>query len=232
MVDRPRVFLNFAVSADGKIAPSPALRPAGPFSMSADREDHRRMRELRAEADAILIGAGNLRADDPDLAVAPDERQRRRAAGQREPLRLVVTHRGDGLSAKQKMFDPARGGASFVLHGGELAQGRREDLARVATLVPWSESSVDILGTLAWLVREQHVRNLLCEGGGVLAGQLFRARAVDQLFLTVVPRVLGGSDAPTLTAGPGLPFELAPHVSLGSMERVGDELFLRYDFQW
>ena len=75
---RPRVLVNFATSVDGKINPAPGLRQ-GKFMMSRHREDFRRMVSLRAEADAILIGASNLRADNPDLAIPAEEHAARRA---------------------------------------------------------------------------------------------------------------------------------------------------------
>lgn len=228
---RPRVLLNFASSVDGKIAPSPSSR-GGAFTMSPHREDHRRMRELRAGAGAILVGAGNLRADDPDLALAPDERARRRASGASEPMRIVVTRQGDGIDATCKMFDPALGGPSFVVHSQALPAGKRAELANVTTLIEMGELGVDTRRLLRWLARDQDVRVLLCEGGGIIAAELFRARAVDQLFLTLVPRVLGGIDAPTLAQGPSLFPEHRVEASLGAVDKVGDELFLRYDFAW
>jgi len=85
---------------------------------------------------------------------------------------------------------------------------------------------------LAWMRRELGVRTLLCEGGGILASELFRARAVDELYVTLVPRVLGGVDAPTLVEGAGFLPDVIPDASLGAVDRVGDELYLRYDFHW
>jgi riboflavin-specific deaminase-like protein len=228
---RPRVLLNFASSLDGKIAPSPSVRPPS-FTMSPQGEDHRRMRELRAKADAILIGASNLRADDPDLALTSGERRRRRDAGEKEPMRVVVTRRGDGVSPSCKMFDPTLGGRALVFHSAEIPEDRREQLSQVATMVALGERTVDTPMMLAWMTRELRIGVLLCEGGGVIAGELLRARAVDELFLTLVPRILGGSDAPTWVAGPGILPDEAPDASLGAMERVGGELFLRYDFRW
>jgi riboflavin-specific deaminase-like protein len=229
--ERPRVVLNFAASIDGKIAPSPASR-RGYITMSSHAEDHRRMRELRAGADGILIGAGNLRADDPDLALAEDERSRRRASGKKEPARIVVTREGDGVEPDAKMFEPSLGGPSLVFHSQQMLAEKRERLAPVATLMAMGEHGVDTQRMLAWLLHEQGVGVLLCEGGGILAGALFRARAVDQLYLTIVPRVLGGIDAPTLTEGPSLWPDADVEATLGAMDRVGDELFLRYDFRW
>src|SRR5262245_66500088 len=112
MTARPRILINFAVSLDGKINPAPAKRH-GPFVMSRGKEDWRRMRVLRAEADAILIGAANLRADDPGLTLAPEERERRRAAGRADPARVVITTRGAGVRLDAKSFERSSGGRSY-----------------------------------------------------------------------------------------------------------------------
>jgi 5-amino-6-(5-phosphoribosylamino)uracil reductase len=84
---------------------------------------------------------------------------------------------------------------------------------------------------LTWLAG-RGVRTLLCEGGGALVAQLFAARAVDALYLTLVPRILGGAHAPTLATGPGFTPDEIPDPTLASLERVGDELYLRYEFNW
>jgi 2,5-diamino-6-(ribosylamino)-4(3H)-pyrimidinone 5'-phosphate reductase len=231
MPERPRVLVNFASSIDGKITLAPQLR-SRPFTMSPGTEDHRRMRELRAKADAVVIGASNLRADNPDLAVSPEERGCRRESGEREPYRIVLTRRGHDVTPDRKMFDPKLGGPSVVVHARTMPAAAREALAAVARLEEMGEDDVDVPRLLEWTVRELGVRTLLCEGGGVLCAEMFRARAVDELYLTLVPRILGGVDAPTLVEGPGfLPDEI-PTAELGELDRVGDELFLRYDFRW
>jgi 5-amino-6-(5-phosphoribosylamino)uracil reductase len=227
---RPRVLLNFASTLDGKINPAPGKR-AGAFMMSRNREDLHRMRTLRAQADAVLIGATNLRADDPDLALSADERAARRAAGTPEPLRVVVTGAGDSVVPSMKMFDPQRGGPALVVHTAHMPAATRAALAPVAELVQLGDDAVSIPELLSWLGR-RGVRTLLCEGGGQIVAQFFAARAVDELYLTVVPRILGGTDAPTLTGGPGFSPNEVPDAKLASIEQIGDELFLRYDFRW
>ncbi|MET0593213.1 MAG: dihydrofolate reductase family protein [Polyangiaceae bacterium] len=230
-LERPRVLVNFASSIDGKISLAPGLRK-GPFTMSRHQDDPRRMRQIRAMVDAILIGSGNLRADDPDLAIDSKERLRRREAKEREPMRMVITGSGEGISPRHKMFDAALGGPSFVLHSEAMTGDARELLAPVATLVTLGQGEVDVPRMLRWMAEERGIRTLLCEGGGILCAQLFAARAVDELFVTMVPRVLGGALAPSLAGGPGfLPNEI-PDATLGSIDRIGDELFLRYDFRW
>lgn len=224
------MLVNFATSVDGKINPAPGLRH-GKFMMSRHREDFRRMVALRAEADAVLIGASNLRADNPDLAIPADERAARRARGAAEPLRIVLTTNGDGISADSRMFDPALGGAAIVLHALAMSSETRARLGAVAELVQFAGERVAVRDVLTWL-HGRGVRTLLCEGGGALVAQLFAVRAVDALYLTLVPRVLGGARAPTLADGPGFAPDEIPDPTLASLERVGDELYLRYEFSW
>jgi riboflavin-specific deaminase-like protein len=227
---RPRVLVNFASSADGKINPAPGLRH-GKFMMSRDREDFRRMLSLRAQADAVLIGATNLRADNPDLAVPADERAARRARGAAEPARVVLTTSGVGIAPDLRMFDPALGGPAIVMHARSMPPETRARLGAVAELAELPGERPDIKDALSWFAA-RGVQTLLCEGGGDLCAQLFAARAVDALYLTLVPRILGGAHAPTLAGGAGFGPDEIPDPTLASLERVGDELYLRYEFAW
>ena len=229
MTSRPRILVNFAVSLDGKINPAPGKRK-GAFAMSRGKEDYRRMRVLRAEADAILIGAANLRIDDPGLTLAPEERERRRAAGRPDPARVVVTTRGEGIKTDAKIFDRSIGGPAHVIHAAIMPAETRAALAGVAQLVELGTKAVPIDALLAWLRDGLGARTVVCEGGGILVADLFAARAVDELYLTVVPRILGGAAAPTLVAGAGFDPDEIPDAKLASLERVGDELYLRYEF--
>ena len=228
--DRPRVLVNFASSVDGKINPAPGLRQ-GKFMMSRHREDFRRMLALRAQADAILIGASNLRADNPDLAIPADERAARRARGAPEPARIVVTGTGDGITPDLRMFDPARGGPSIVAPRGRRCRPRR---ARAWRRSPSWPSSARTSGDArpAGLARRPRRADVALRRGRRPCAQLFAARAVDELYLTLVPRLLGGARAPTIVGGAGFGPDEIPDPTLTSLERIGDELFLRYDFSW
>ena len=229
MSSRPRILINFAVSLDGKINPAPGHR-TGAFAMSRGKEDFRRMRVLRAQGDAILIGAANLRVDDPGLTLAPDERERRRAAGQAEPARIVVTTRGEGIRSDAKIFDRSIGGPAYVIHAAIMSTETRATLGGVATLIELGTDAVPIDALLAWMRDGLGAATVVCEGGGVLVADLFAARAVDELYLTVVPRILGGAAAPTLVAGAGFDPDQIPDASLVAVEKIGDELYLRYEF--
>ncbi|HLK38382.1 MAG TPA: dihydrofolate reductase family protein [Polyangiaceae bacterium] len=212
---RPRVLCNLAPSLDGKIAPA---RKRAPFVMSRHPEDPARMHALRANADAVIIGASNLRADNPDLLPSR--------------LRVVVTRSGAQISPAARMFDPALGGEAVVMHASSMPESKRAALRARATLVEAGPDAVDVVRLLAWLATERACRVVVCEGGGVLLAAFFEARAVDTAYLTLVPRVLGGADAPTMVEGRGFEPDAIPDGRLASVEQVGDELFLRYDFAW
>ena len=229
MTPRPRILINFAVSLDGKINPAPGRRH-GRFVMSRGKEAWRRMRVIRNEADTILIGAENLRVDDPALSLDPDERDRRRAAGQPLPARIVVTRRGEGIRTDAKIFDRTTGGPAYVVHTADMPAATRTALGGVAQLVELGVDMVPTDALLRWLHDGLGARTVLCEGGGVLVAELFAAHAIDELYLTVVPRILGGVTAPTLAAGLGFDPDQIPDAKLLSVEQIGDELFLRYEF--
>ncbi len=207
--------MNFAPSVDGKIAPA---RKRAPFAMSREPEDSKRMLALREQVDAVIIGATNLRADDPDLM--PNR------------LRVVVTRAGDGITPAAKLFGKGLGGEAVVAHTSMMANATRGALQPYATLVDLGASDVDIPRLLEWLFRERGCKAVVCEGGGVLAAAFFAAKAVDELHLTVVPRILGGANAPTCVEGSGFEPDAIPDARLQSVERVADELYLVYTFPW
>jgi riboflavin-specific deaminase-like protein len=214
-LSRPRVLVNMAPSLDGKIAPA---RRRGPFRMSRGTEDGERMRALRARADAVVIGATNLAVDDPDLMPSS--------------LRVVVTRSGDRVTPSAKLMNPELGGEAVVAHAATMTATTREALRARATLVELGASTVDVSRLLGWLAHERGCRVVLCEGGGVLNAQLFAARAVDELHMTLVPRILGGASAPTMVAGEGFDADALPDARLARVERAGDsdDLFLVYTF--
>lgn len=212
---RPKVLCNMAPSLDGKIAPTHTV---GPFVMSRGAEDSKRMHALRGRADAVIIGASNLAADDPDLMPCR--------------LRVVVTGSGQRVEPDAKMFAASLGGEAVVAHAASMPESKRAALRPQATLVELGGTEVDVSRLLEWLASERGCRVVLCEGGGVLNAQFLSARAIDELYLTLVPRVLGGARAPTLVAGEGFEPGAVPDARLVQLDRVGDELFLVYAFDW
>lgn len=175
------------------------------------------MLALRARVDAIVVGASNLRADDPDLMPCK--------------LRVVVTRNGNGIEKAARAFDASLGGEAVVAHAATMTAAKRAALRSSATLVELGDSEVDVPRLLEWLASQRGCKVVLCEGGGVLNAQFFAASAIDELYVTLVPRILGGERAPTMVAGEGFGAEAIPDGHLASVEQVGDELFLVYRFE-
>lgn len=222
--DRPFIRIHVAISADGKIAS--ANRAVDSFS---SRRDHAHLLELRTHSDAVLCGAGTANVPGVTLGTGgPRWEQRRMARGRgRHPLRVVVSGRA-GLRPDADVFGCADGPLIVVVGGGAPA-GAVEVLSRRAEVAAFGQSEVDLPRAMSWLRRERGVRSLVCEGGAALNDAMFRAGLVDEVHVTVCPRIIGGRDAPTLAEGLGVPaLSAATLLELRRRARVEDELFLVY----
>lgn len=222
----PEVSANFALSIDGKIA----ARGKGPTSFTSSR-DRRRMLELRAESDAILVGRGTLEADDMPLRLPSVKfRARRTRAGKSaEPLRIVVSNSGR-LRKNLRIF---RGGAPIIVFSTEsMPAATRLWLENVADvrLEPRAKR-VDLRRMLKILARDYDVHCVLCEGGAELFRALAESRLVDKLHITFAPVIIGGADAPTLL-GPARTSLLRRSIPLRlqSFRPIGGEAFATYHF--
>jgi riboflavin biosynthesis pyrimidine reductase len=108
-----------------------------------------------------------------------------------------------------------------------VPKSRLAKLERLADCVKVCGKNKVALGqALGWLQREWAVNRLLCEGGGELNFELLRLGLVDELHLTICPRIIGGRDAPTIADGDGFAtLAKAANLELTRRLRLGDELF-------
>lgn len=193
---RPGVRLNFVASLDG------AITIDGRSGGLAGDADRRAFRAMRAHADVILVGAGTARAEDYGPPRLPDDHVAARLARGAPALpRLAVVTHSLALDWGARMFAGAGEGARplVVTHAGAPADARARAGA-VADLVVAGDSSVD-LGAALRALGERGVESVLCEGGPALSAGLAAAGLVDELCLTVSPRLVGG-DARRLLDGP------------------------------
>lgn len=221
---RPFVFINMAMSADGKIAT--ANRAVTTFGSARDLAH---LYELRATADAIMAGARTIEETGATLGAGGVRYQRMRVRrGLAEfPLRIIVSGSAS-IDPDAAIFH--RGSAPILLLTTERAAPRRlRGLLHLADVWVCGRDQIDFVAVLERLRREWNVRRLLCEGGGELNEAMFRAGLVDELHLTVCPRVMGGVHAPSIADGLGFPrLADAARFRLRKSTRVGDELFLVY----
>jgi riboflavin-specific deaminase-like protein len=217
--DRPKVIANFAMTADGKVT----TRNNTPATFTSPR-DKRRLLEIRALADAVMVGRNTVATDTMSLTL-PDRalQSTRKAKGMTpQPLRVVLSG-GGAFDPCWKVFRTP-GAPRIAFHRSPLSAARRAKLEPLCTLHPFREIG-DVLATLR---RLHGVRTLLCEGGPTLLRSLVEIDALDELHLTIAPVVFGGNEAPTLT---GTNRDFLPSIShfrLVSLRTIGGECFLRY----
>lgn len=224
-MQRPFVYVNMAMTADGKITSARREYP----TFTSD-EDRRNMDRLRAEADAVLVGAGTLRADDPPMHVR-DEGMRayRRSLGRPDALMNVVVTSSCDLDPEATFFTAGDPGTRIVATVEDAPDGKVSALHGLATVWRVGRGRVDLPRLLGRLRDERHVERLLLEGGGEMNWQFARLDLVDEWNVTVAPALLGGREAPTLLEGDGFPMDEQRRLRLLDIRRDGDEAFFRYE---
>lgn len=213
---RAFVSLKMATSLDGRIADG-----AGVSQWITGEESRARVQGFRREADAVLVGTETLRADDPSLQPRPAEGRR--------PWRIVPDRRGT-LPLSLRVFSDEDRERTLCVLGGGAAAGRREALEERG--VAWMESAEDGEG-LVWgevltrLAAERGVMQVLCEGGGRLAGALLKAGLVGELLWFQAPVVLGAAGRPAVEGAYAL--AAAPRFRRVELEVLGADVFARYE---
>jgi 2,5-diamino-6-(ribosylamino)-4(3H)-pyrimidinone 5'-phosphate reductase len=214
------VVVNAATSADGKLS----SRRREQIAISGE-EDFARVDRLRAEVDAVAVGVGTVRADDPSL-VRHDETHRADNHGPDAPppARVVVDSRCRTPADAAILEGPPE---TYVLTSESAPDERRRALERSgATLLAAGDERVDLPAALTALAGEG-VESLLVEGGGELIFSLFEAGLVDELSVFVGGVVIGGREAPTLADGEGFVADF-PALELEGVERLDDGVLLRW----
>ncbi|PDP87628.1 riboflavin deaminase [Glycomyces fuscus] len=224
-MERPRVEVVLAMSADGRIADT----SRAPERIGSD-EDHRHLIRRIAEADAVLFGASTLRAVGYGMCVRNPGvvRERERAGLSPQPLQLVVSRSAD-LPEDLRFFNEPTTRWLLTTGGGARTWGRRSGFDRVV-VTEQQPGGVDWTSVLSLLAAEG-VRRLSVLGGGETVAGLLQADLVDELWLTVCPVLIGGRGAPTPVDGPGLPLGSLPPLKLLSSEQVAEEVFLHYSLR-
>ncbi len=215
-----------AMTADGKIASANRA-----VTKLGSRRDFDHLLSLRATVDAVMTGAGTLNAQ-PDITLGPGPRQYskiRVARGLSDaPLRILVSGSGR-LNPKAKIFR-SPGAPIIVLTTKRIHQARRHALAKAGTeICEYGHSKIDMRKALNWLRVEKGVKRLLCEGGGQLNGTLLAASLVDEINLTICPKIISGQSAPTIADNPITESLMdARQFKLKSMRPADGEVFLAY----
>jgi len=205
---RPKVTVNCAMTADGKLATieRKQLRISSP-------EDLDRVKALRASSDAIMVGVGTVLADDPRLIVKGAPRQE-------QPLRVVVDSRGRTPWTARVVNDEA---PTVIATSNEC-----QDVWPNVDVMRCGQGRVDLEDLLGRL-HGMGVRRLMVEGGGELIFSLFQRGLVDRYMVFVGPLVAGGRTAPTPADGEGFAPDDVRMLKLADSEVLGNGVLLTFD---
>jgi len=224
----PFVFVNMAMTADGKIAT--ANRAVTSFGSARDLHH---LYELRATADAILCGARTIEQSGALLDNGGDafRRQRLRRGLAAYPLRVLVSGNGSLDPAApifQHRFSPL-----IILTTERAPAPQLRRLRHLADAVQiCGTREINFPAALRWLRAQWPVQRLLCEGGGELNDALFRAGLVDEIHLTLCPKIFGGGHAPTIADGLGFTcLSAAAKFKIKSIRAQDAELFTIFSRQ-
>ena len=221
MADRPYTIVSCAVSLDGYLDDTAMDRLilSGP-------EDLDEVDDLRAAADAILVGAGTLRADNPRLLVRDPARTAAREAAGRppHPLRVTVTAAGDLDPAARFFTGP---GVPLVYCGPAAGPALRDRLgSRAVVIEAGPEPSLAVV--LRDLSSQRGVASLLVEGGARLLRDLLAEGLADELRLAVAPFFVGDAAAPRFGLPACYPHHPGAPMTLVDVRRLGDVVVARY----
>jgi riboflavin biosynthesis pyrimidine reductase len=200
--DRPYTFINMVGTIDGKILSGE--RDESVHDLGS-KLDHQLMKRIESQADAVLVGAQTLRATP-------------QAWNPQSPRRIVVTRSGNlpwesRFLSEGEAYVAAPTSASLGFGGRVLLAGNED---------------VDFVSLFRQLRSHLGIHNLLVMGGSVVNAQILKAELVDELFLTIAPKVKLGERTPTYADGEPLPREQLQRYEIVEHHVIDHEVFLRY----
>ncbi|MEX2172431.1 MAG: bifunctional diaminohydroxyphosphoribosylaminopyrimidine deaminase/5-amino-6-(5-phosphoribosylamino)uracil reductase RibD [Pirellulales bacterium] len=213
---RPWVIAKWAMTLDGKLATR-----TGSSQWISGEAARKKVHQLRGRVDAIVVGSGTARVDNPLLTARPP--------GPRAALRVVVDSSAS-LRIDSQLVRTARSTPVLVAASRHAEHSNRNVLeqAGVEVLTLAGESHAErVTGLLAELGRRQ-CTNVLVEGGSRLLGSLFDLGAIDEVHAFIAPKLVGGELAPSPLAGAGLAtMNDAIQLQNCVVETVGEDVYVR-----
>src|SRR5260221_646804 len=216
-MNRPFVFINVAMTADGKI--DTFARKGAAISSQHDKE---RVDQLRAESDAIMVGGRTLLDEDPKLTVKSEAlRAARIARGLTpNPIKVGIVTKADLDPHSKFLYE---GNAKVVIFTTYQTSKDRLAFLHSQGVNVYTDhyDQVDLINALATL-KALGIHRLMVEGGATLNFELLRLGLVDEIMAYMSPMIFGGASAPTMVAGPGLERSAAIPLKLVHVEGWDD----------
>lgn len=221
MAERPYTILSCGISLDGYLDGGTPER-----LVLSNEADLRRVDEVRAASDAILVGAATVRHDNPRLLVrtAGLRAERRRRGLPDSPMKVTVT--GSGRLDPGNSFFTAGSSEKLVYCATPAVACLRERLAGAARVVDAGQP-VRLAEVLVDL-HDRGVRCLMVEGGGRIHTQLLTRGLADELHLVVAPFFVGDARAHRFVDAGTFPWNPSHRARLAETRQIGDVVLLRY----
>jgi 5-amino-6-(5-phosphoribosylamino)uracil reductase len=221
VLERPYVLLSCGMSIDGYLDTA-----TGERLLLSNDADFDRVDAVRAGCDAILVGAGTIRQDNPRLLVRSQARRDERVAGGLRPSPVKVTVTGRGELDPSAEFFTTGDMDKLVYCASDALDDVRKRLGHVASVVDSGEP-VD-LGRILADLHGRGVGRLMVEGGGMIHTQFLTAGLADELQLVIAPFFVGDSRAPRFVGDGAFPWDQDRRAVLVEVRQIGDVALLRY----
>lgn len=218
-MNRPQVTLKLATSLDGRIATA-----VGESRWITGEVARAEVQRLRAAHDAVLVGSGTARADDPELLARTEPRP------QRQPVRVVLDTEFS-IEPHGRLFDTLDRATLLVIGAADGDAARRKALDDAGARTEGvARGPVGIDAEAALSVMLGHGINcVLCEGGGQLAASLIAAEVVDRVEWFRAPIVLGAEGRPGVAALALASLAAAPRFKRVALRELGPDIWERYE---
>jgi len=216
---RPYVLLSWAMSVDGYLDDATPQR-----LLLSNAADFDRVDQVRAESDAILIGATTIRKDNPRLLVNSAERRAARVARGLPEYPAKVTITGSGIDPASKFFHT--GGVKLVYCSTPAVDKVSAELDGLATVIDGGDP-VD-LGAMLDDLGERGIRRLMVEGGGTIHTQFLAQNLADEIHCAIAPFFVGDSTAPRFVQPAHFPQDVAHRMAVEEVRQIGDIVLVRY----
>jgi 2,5-diamino-6-(ribosylamino)-4(3H)-pyrimidinone 5'-phosphate reductase len=214
-----RITLNAAMTVDGKIATT-----SGDSAISS-RDDLIRVHELRASADGIMVGISTVLADNPRLTV----RLARKRVKKKDPARIVIDSTGKIPLDSRILLTASR--IKTIVAVTKLAHiDTLRKIKKTGAIVIVSGRQTVNLKKVFSIIKQMGIRKILVEGGGEINWSLLRLGIVNELIVTIAPKIVGGRQATTLVEGQGyrrISQGIKLHLKQAQIQNNG-ELVLHY----
>jgi 5-amino-6-(5-phosphoribosylamino)uracil reductase len=221
VADLPYVLLSCCVSLDGYLD-----SPTGPRLVLSNDADLDRIDRLRAASDAIMVGAGTVRSDDPRLFVRSPDLQAERLDRGLDPSPIKVTVTASGRLDPGSRFFTTGTARRLVYSAGRAVAGLRASVPEGAEVV--DVGSAPSMAEIARDLSDRGVNRLMVEGGGRLHTQFLTAGLADELRVAVAPIFVGDARAPRFVLDGDYPWAAGCRAPLAGVEQVGDVVVMRY----